>query len=111
LCRWSQTSAPCQLRRRRQQIMPLPQPILRGSVPAQASLQDEQDAREQCTIIEGLAPRITVSPWFWRGNRGSMSDRSSSLSIGFSPVLFVVEAMKRSPGFIESKQPPFALLV
>lgn len=36
---------------------------------AQARLQDEQDAREQRAIIERLAPRITASPWFWRGQQ------------------------------------------
>ena len=74
-------------------------------VPAQACLQDEQDAREQRTIIERLAPRITASPWFGRGKQRFDECPKFVVEYGFSHVLFVVETMKRLTGFIESKQP------
>jgi hypothetical protein len=53
LCSLSHTPACCQSRRRRQQVIPLPQPISWGSIshlPLQASLEHEQNAGESCPI-------------------------------------------------------------
>jgi hypothetical protein len=47
--------------------------LARQQVPAQACLQDEQDAREERTIIKRPASWITASPWFGRGSNGSIS--------------------------------------
>ncbi len=77
----------------------------RQQVPAQTRLQDEQDAREQRTIIERLAPWITASPWFGRGQQRLDECPKFVVEYGFSHVLFVVETMKRLTGFIDSKQP------
>jgi hypothetical protein len=69
--------------------------LARQQVPAQAGLQDEQDAREQRTIIERLAPWITASPWFGRGQQRFDECPKFVVEYGFSHVLFVVETTKR----------------
>ena len=58
--------------------------LARKQVPTQARLQDEEDAREHCTIVEGLAPWVTVAPLFRRGQQWFDECRRSSSSIGLA---------------------------
>ena len=79
--------------------------LARQQVPAQARLQDEQDAREQRTLIKRLAPWITASSRFGRRQQRFDERPKFVVEYGFSHVLFIVETMERLTGFIESKQP------
>ncbi|EIN02217.1 hypothetical protein WQE_05262 [Paraburkholderia hospita] len=85
--------------------MPLPQPISRGSKSQRRPVCRMNRMPVRRTIIERLAPRITASPWFGRGQKRFDECPKFVVEYGFSHVLFVVETMRRLTGFIESKQP------
>src|SRR5471032_2056969 len=58
-CSSSQTPAACQSRRRRQQLIPLPQPISCGSRSQRRPVCRMQNTREYRAILERLAPGCT----------------------------------------------------
>ncbi len=55
-CSSSHTPAACQSRRRRQQLIPLPQPISWGSRSHRKPVEDKEDTRQYRAIVQRLAP-------------------------------------------------------
>lgn len=87
-CRRFHTSASCHALSRRQQVIPLPQPISRGrSSQATPCLEHEEDARQRRPVRDGL-----VRPGFFAlrggkgGNSGSISLQSASGNNGLAIV-------------------------
>ena len=56
---------------------------------------DEENAREHCTIVERLAPWVTVAPQFRRGQQRFDECPKVVVEYRLGHVLFVVETMKR----------------
>jgi hypothetical protein len=90
-CRRSQTPASFQSRSRRQQVMPLPQPISRGrysqGMPVRSTKRIPVSARR---FSMGFRPGCVRRLFLGGGSNGSINVHSSSLSIGL--------AIARPPG-------------
>ncbi len=77
-CKRSQTPAPCQSRNRRQQVMPLPQPISRGSISqGMPLLSTNRIPVKAARSSTGGRPRLP-GPDRWTGNSGAMIARRAS---------------------------------
>jgi hypothetical protein len=82
-CRRSHTPASCQSRRRRQQVMPLPQPISGGSISHGRPLLSTKMMPVSAARL-GTRGRLPFGFSGSGGNSGSTTSQSSSLTIGFA---------------------------
>jgi hypothetical protein len=84
-CSSSHTPAACQSRYRRQQLMPLPQPISRGSRSQRRPVcRMNRMPVSAARLSSGLRPGCRERRGLGRGSNGSMSAQRSSSSMGLA---------------------------
>lgn len=83
LWRWSQTPAFCQSRRRRQHVIPEPQPICGGSI-SQGMPVMSTNKMPVSTARSGIGGRPPLGRGFRGGSNGSMAVHNSSETIGLA---------------------------
>jgi hypothetical protein len=79
-CILSHTPASCHSFRRRQQVIPEPQPIcfLWEHLPGNTALEDKHEARESHPVVDAWSSALGL--WWFGGRSGSMVSQSSSVT-------------------------------